>query len=437
MALHRGFPTVAHEGDDGLHTAVILGEVQARNGERAADVQIAVHEDSQNVLGFQLPVVVVRHGLALVTQMLTHLGRQNVAIGLFQKVADAALAGLGVDPDDISIVSPTDVLRIHGQVGNRPAVEVLFFPPLHPLGNGILMGAGESGEDQRARVGAALIDVHPGAVLIGLADGGHIGEVQLRVHAVGVHIHCQSDDIHVAGALAVAEQGALHPVGACQQGQFGIRHAGAPVVVGVQGECHVLPVLEVLAHVLHLAGVDVGHAHFHGDREVDDDVVVRAGFQHIEDCVADLQSVFGFGAGEAFGGVFKPEIALIFRCQFLDQLRALHGDLLDLLLTLAEDLLPLGHGHGVVEVDDGVGGTLAGIEGLADDVLPALGQHLHGHIFRNHVVLNQGAQKLVFGFGGGGEAYLDLFEADAKQHMVEFQLLFQAHGDHQALVAVP
>ena len=75
-------------------------------------------------------------------------------------------------------------------------------------------------------------------------------------------------------------------------------------------------------------------------------------------------------------------------------------------------------------MDDGVGRALAGVEGLADDVLPALGQHLHGHVFGNHVVLDQGAQELVFGFGGGGEAHLDFLETDAKQHMIEFQLLF-------------
>ena len=88
-------------------------------------------------------------------------------------------------------------------------------------------------------------------------------------------------------------------------------------------------------------------------------------------------------------------------------------------------------------MNDGAGCALAGVEGLADDVLPALGQYLYGYIFGNHVVLNQGAQELIFRFRGGREANLYLLEAKPQQHMVKLQLLFQAHGDHQTLIAVP
>ena len=155
----------------------------------------------------------------------------------------------------------------------------------------------------------------------------------------------------------------------------------------------------------------MGHTHFHGDRQVDDDVIIFAGLQHIQHRVADLQGVFRLRSGEALGRILKAEIALVFRCQTLDQLGALDGDLLDLLLALAEHLLPLGHGYGIVEMDDGAGCTLAGIEGLADDVLPALGQHLHRHVLGDHVVFNQGAQEFIFRLRGGGEAHLDLLEA--------------------------
>ena len=88
-------------------------------------------------------------------------------------------------------------------------------------------------------------------------------------------------------------------------------------------------------------------------------------------------------------------------------------------------------------MDDGAGGALAGVEGFADDVLPALGQHLNGDVPGDHVVFNQGAQELVFRFGGGGEAHFNFLEANPQQHMVELQLFFQAHGDHKTLVAVP
>ena len=58
---------------------------------------------------------------------------------------------------------------------------------------------------------------------------------------LGVHVHGQGDDVHVAGALAVAEQGGLHPLRPGQQAHLGGGHAGAPVVVGVQGDDGAVP----------------------------------------------------------------------------------------------------------------------------------------------------------------------------------------------------
>jgi hypothetical protein len=156
-----------------------------------------------------------------------------------------------------------------------------------------------------------------------------------------------------------------------------------------------LPVLEVPAHVLHLAGVDVGQAHLHGDGEVDDDVVGLRRLQHVQHRVADGQGVLRLRAGEALRGVLEAEIALVLRREALDQPRPLHGDVHDLLPGPAEDLLPLGHAHGVVDVDDGAGRARAGLKGLSDDVLPALGQDLDRHVRGDHVLLDEGAQKLI------------------------------------------
>ena len=53
---------------------------------------------------------------------------------------------------------------------------------------------------------------------------------------MAVHIHGDGNDVHVARALAVAEQRALHAVRAGQQAQLGGGHAAAPVGVRVQAE---------------------------------------------------------------------------------------------------------------------------------------------------------------------------------------------------------
>ena len=87
-------------------------------------------------------------------------------------------------------------------------------------------------------------------------------------------------------------------------------------------------------------------------------------------------------------------------------------------------------------MDDGTGRTLDGLKRLADDVVAALGQDLHGHVLRDAVAVDQGAQELILGLAGSREADLDLLEADFDQHIVKFELFLQAHRHDEALVAV-
>ena len=87
-------------------------------------------------------------------------------------------------------------------------------------------------------------------------------------------------------------------------------------------------------------------------------------------------------------------------------------------------------------MNHGPGCALHGFKGLANDVVAALGQHLHGHVLGDHIVFNQGTQEGVLRLAGGGEAHLDLLEADLHQHLEELQFFLEVHGHDQALVAV-
>ena len=105
---------------------------------------------------------------------------------------------------------------------------------LEALLDGVLVGAGEGGVDEVAAVGVALGDGQLVAVLHRAPDLVDVGEVDLRVDALGEQVQAQGDQADVAGALAVAEQAALDAVGAGQVAQLGRRDRGAAVVVGVQ-----------------------------------------------------------------------------------------------------------------------------------------------------------------------------------------------------------
>jgi hypothetical protein len=105
-----------------------------------------------------------------------------------------------------------------------------------PLLDGVLMRAGEGRVHQVAGVGVAGMDRHPGGVLGHPAHLVDVAEVELRVDALREQVHGQGDHVDVAGALAVAEERALHTVGPGQHRQLGRGHRGAAVVVRVQAE---------------------------------------------------------------------------------------------------------------------------------------------------------------------------------------------------------
>ena len=94
----------------------------------------------------------------------------------------------------------------------------------------------KDGVDQVARVRVARVDLHLVAVLARTTDLVDVGEVDLRVDALGEQVHAQGDQVDVAGALALPEQAALDAVGAGHQRQLGGGDGGAAVVVRVDGD---------------------------------------------------------------------------------------------------------------------------------------------------------------------------------------------------------
>ena len=74
------------------------------------------------------------------------------------------------------------------------------------------------------------------AVLGDPAQRVDVGDVELGIDALPEEVHGERDDVDVAGALAVAEERALHAVGAGQHAELGGRHRAAAVVVRMERE---------------------------------------------------------------------------------------------------------------------------------------------------------------------------------------------------------
>ena len=91
------------QGDRGGN-AVDLCKVSLYHTEGLFTVEEALLEDAEHLACTQLLVAVVGHALDLVAQSLAHLGGQVVAVVLLQHKADAALAALAVDTDDVGVI---------------------------------------------------------------------------------------------------------------------------------------------------------------------------------------------------------------------------------------------------------------------------------------------------------------------------------------------
>src|SRR5690554_1406611 len=324
-----------------------------------------------------------------------HAARHLDAIFLLQQIGHAALAGLAVDADH-RFVAAANVGRVDGQVGYFPdAVRVLLGKA---LADGILVRAGEGGVYQVADIGVTRVDRQLVALLHDAANVVDVGKIQFWVNAVGVKVKAQIDQIHVAGALAVAKQAAFHTVGTGQQPQFASGYTCATVVMGVQADDNLVAVIDMATEVLDLVGVDVGHGHFNRGRQVENQLVGFSGLNHLADRVAHFNSKFGFGSAEGFRRVFKTPVGIgLLRGVFFQQLGCMYGQRLGAFFVLSEHNFAKRGRGGVVDVDNGFFRALQGLEGAGDQVFAGLGQHLDGGVVRHQVFFNQQADKVKIG----------------------------------------
>ena len=253
----------------------------------------------------KLLVLSVGNILYHISDFFSHLLRYCISEVLFQNICYTALAGLAVDSDNIRLVFSSHILRIDRQIRHSPFVQLLVLSPFHTLGDSILVRTRERREHQLTAIRLSRVHLEVSVLFINLHNFRHIGEIKLRIHAVGEKVHCQCDDIHVTCSLAVSEEGSLYPVTACQQPQLGISHSSSSVIVRVQRYYEVFPVMKILAHIFNLRCINVRHRHCHCSREIDNNLVFRCRLPYIDNFVADFSCKFNFCTCEALRRILK------------------------------------------------------------------------------------------------------------------------------------
>ena len=277
-----------------------------------------------------------------------------------------------------------------------------------------------------------------GAVLDRAPHLVDVRDVDLGVDALAEQVHRERDQADVAGALAVAEQAALDPVGAGHHRELGRRDRGAAVVVRVQADHRVGAPRELAAEPLDLVGVDVGRGHLDGRRQVEDDLAAVLRLPDVGDRLADLERERQLGRGEDLGAVLVADhggVEVVLDVLHHD-LGAAGGDVLDLVVARPEDHSAEQRRQRVVEVDVGAAYADQRLHAALDQVLTGLGQHRDGHVVGDPVALDELADEREVGLARGREADLDLLVAHPDQEVEHRHLAARAHRVDERLVAV-
>ncbi len=404
-------------------------------GERPVRLEVRRLEGVPDLVGGDLGAAPLDHLLDHGGELDLQAARQVEAVLELHDVGHAALAGLAVDADH-RLVAPAHVMRVDGQVRHLPDVVVLA-ERLEALLDRVLVGTGEGGVDQVTHVGVPRVHRQAVAVLGDAPGRVDVGEVELRVHPLAEQVEREGDHVHVAGALAVAEERALHAVRPRLHGQLGGGHRGAAVVVRVERQHDGIPPAYVAQEPLDLIGVHVGGRHLDGGGQVQDHRPGRSRLPHVHDPLADLHREVELGAGEALRGVLVVHVAFgNGRGQLAAVTGRAHRDVHDAGPVEAEHHPALERGGGVVEVHHRPRGPAERLVGALDLLGPRLGEDLDDHVVGDQVLFHELADEVEVGLGRGREAHLDLLEAAADQQVEHLALPLRVHGIDQGLVAV-
>ena len=278
----------------------------------------------------------------------------------------------------------------------------------------------------------------PVAVLRDAAEPIDVGDVELRIDALREQVHGQRDNVHVARALAVAEQRALDPIRAGQHAELGGGHRAAAVVVRMERQHQAVAARDLAEEPLDRVGVEVRRVHLHRRGQVEDDLLIRRRLDDVHHRLADLDGELHLGAGVALGRVLVEDLRVAHRLLELPaELGRVHRDVHDAGLVEAEHDAALQDRRRVVEVHDRAPGARETLVRAVDQLRPALHQHLDDDVVGDEVLLDQQADEVVVGLGRGGEADLDLLESHLHQRLEHAPLALGVHRVDERLVAVP
>ncbi len=189
---------------------------------------------------------------------------------------------------------------------------------------------------------------------------------------------------------------------------------------------------EVAAEPFDAVGVDVRREVLDRRRQIDNHLLGPRWVPLGRDGLADLEREVELGVMEALRRVLEHDVRVRLAGEPLAHLGAAHGELGDAGLVEPEDDAPLCRRGRVVEVDDCAPRTVDRLERPLDQLRPRLREHRDRHVVGDQLLLDEHAEEVE----GGGEADLDLLEAELDEQREEAALALRVHRVDERLIAV-
>ena len=272
-------------------------------------------EDCPDFVTGDFAALGIRLGLDDLRELNLELPRQIKGMVFLQEVGNATLAGLRVHANNGLVVAP-HVLRVDRQIGHSPqdVVEIHVVSSgirLHRFKaffDGVLVGATKGRVNKVTGPRASLVDGQLVAVLGGALEFIQVAEINLWVNPLREQVQAQCNQVHVSGALTVAEQAPFNPVSTSHVAKLCCCNSGAPVIVRVQAQNHVFAVVQVSRHPLNRIRIQIRCCHFHRGRQVDDDFAIWGGLEDFQHLVTHLECEIQLGTGVALWGVLVVDV---------------------------------------------------------------------------------------------------------------------------------
>ena len=172
------------------------------------------------------------------------------------------------------------------------------------------MATRECGKHQVASIGLPGMNLYLRAGLANRANFVHVAEIQQRIYTLTVQVHGHGNDVHIASALAIAQQGAFNTIGTGHYRELGSRNGTSAIIMSVQTHHHGVSPVDMSAEKFNLIRKDIGCGHFHSSREIDDAFLLCRWLPDIDYRITHVHGIINFSAGKTLRGVLENPIGL-------------------------------------------------------------------------------------------------------------------------------